>query len=368
MCIGCQLIHKNRLKSQLEKTWEGYKFFFIEPDGRVKRPLNQADTVSEAQAYAMLRAVWMDDKETFDLVYRWTEENLSRKERFGDSLLAWHWGRREDGSFGVLDWETASDADQDYALALIFASRRWGLPHYLTKAKEVLDDIIDIETEIGPDRLRYLVPGSWATKEERFILNPSYFSPASYKIFYKISGNPNWLELVESSYNLLFRISRKLGEEDGVGLIPDWCEIVEGGKVIEAKGFSPHYTWDAIRVPLRLYLDYHWFSEERAKEYLALHLYPFLLKEMNKRGKILAEYSYTGEPLVKYESLTSYALNLFSFEVANSPLKDVLFERLMKGYREENGVAFFGNKEDYFLNSLAWYPLALKVDHLVNLW
>ena len=89
----------------VENTWSGYKHFFLDADGRVKRP-KEGDTVSEGQAYAMLRAVWMDDKKTFDGCYRWTEENLSRKNKTGDNLLAWHW---KDGK--VSDWMPASDAD-----------------------------------------------------------------------------------------------------------------------------------------------------------------------------------------------------------------------------------------------------------------
>jgi hypothetical protein len=63
----------------------------------------------------------------------------------------------------------------------------------------------------------------------------------------------------------------------------------------------------------------------------------------------------------------SYALHFFSFEAANSPLKEKIFEKMMESYKEER-LSFFGNKEDYYLNSFAWYPLALKTGQLVNYW
>ena len=82
-------------------------------------PERDGGTISEAQAYALLRAVWAGDEATFARVHAWTVSNLSRP----DHLLSWHWGRRPDGAWGVLDANTASDGDLDYALALILAAR-----------------------------------------------------------------------------------------------------------------------------------------------------------------------------------------------------------------------------------------------------
>ena len=131
---------------QLESSWSFYKSEYIR-QGRVVRPKNDYDTVSEGQAYAMLRALWMNDKETFDKVYRWTEANLSRLEKFDDNLLAWQYGMTDNGGPAVLDWTPATDADLDYALALFLAERKWpqgpefDLPPYHVKARHVAGDL-----------------------------------------------------------------------------------------------------------------------------------------------------------------------------------------------------------------------------------
>ena len=85
---------KTEVETLLSLVWKGLKNHFITAEGRVIRPKNENDTVSEGQAYAMLQAVWMDDQETFDKCYRWTENNLSRKSLTGDHLLAWWWKNR----------------------------------------------------------------------------------------------------------------------------------------------------------------------------------------------------------------------------------------------------------------------------------
>ena len=99
-------------------SWEHYKRTFIR-SGRVVRPANNLDTVSEGESYAMLRAVLMGDRTTFDDCLAWSESVLSRKNSNGDRLLAWHF---ENGA--ISDTTAASDADIDYAYSLVLAYRR----------------------------------------------------------------------------------------------------------------------------------------------------------------------------------------------------------------------------------------------------
>ncbi len=141
LCLACKTEPSPaQLNQVLTASWHSYRREFISPDGQVKIPEEGGGTISEAQAYALLRAVWAGDGTTFVRVYDWTYRHLSRAAKQGDSLLAWRWGRRPDGSWGVLDVNSAADADLDYALALILAQRQgWrappGLPDYLAESR-----------------------------------------------------------------------------------------------------------------------------------------------------------------------------------------------------------------------------------------
>ena len=75
----------------------------------------------------------------------------------GDRLLAWKWKDR------VLDRNAATDADQDAALALVLAWRRFGEPRYLDEARGLLRDVWEkrgrpSRAAAPPDR-RELGPG-----------------------------------------------------------------------------------------------------------------------------------------------------------------------------------------------------------------
>jgi len=356
----------------LNMTWEGYRQRFIRADGRVVRPKDGFDTVSEGQAYALLRAVWVDDQETFDRVYRWTEMNLSRRGARGDRLLAWRWGRREGVGWEVLDWTAASDADQDYALALLFAGRRWkraapDLPSYHTQAIAVLGDILAKETRRGSDGWLYLLPGD--RQEEALILNPSYFAPAWYRVFREATGDPRWSELVDSSYHAIEGIATRLGERAGVGLVPDWAMLAPGGGFVPARGLSDDHGWDAFRAAWRVALDWLWFREPRAHRYLAGRLFPFLKAEWERNGgRLFAEYSYEGKPLAHYESGAAYAAYLAAFLVADSPETRQILDKLRHAVRQDPEGAYFDLKDDYYLNNWAWFGMLLAGGGAVNLW
>ena len=103
----------------LRQGWAAYVGRFVQPDGRVVDPKAGGITTSEGQAYAMLRAVWMEDRTIFDRTLAWATEHLNQGVR-DDHLWAWRWDGR------VTDTAFASDADQDAALALLMARRTWG--------------------------------------------------------------------------------------------------------------------------------------------------------------------------------------------------------------------------------------------------
>ena len=63
--------------SLLISSWDNYKKTFI-INGRSIDPSQHNVTTSEAQSYALLRAVWSDDKSLFDQVLHFTQINMKR--------------------------------------------------------------------------------------------------------------------------------------------------------------------------------------------------------------------------------------------------------------------------------------------------
>jgi len=353
-----------RIDRILVQSWEYYRINFISLDGRVIRPENQQDSISEGQAYALLRAVWSQDQAAFDRSYTWTETHLSRLVEKGDHLLAWRWGQTKSGQWQVLDWNSATDGDLDYALALILAHRQWGrpsqpLPDYLVKAQQVLKDILARETAVDASGRRWLTPGSWIEPKLPLSLNPSYFSPASYRLFYLVTQDRRWLELIDSTYYALGKLGRQLGNRQGVGLFPDWCVLTAPDR------FAPHpdrgsdYGWEAVRIPWRIGLDRLWFKEPRATRCLQDSVLTFFSKEWDQKQRLAAGYSYQGQPLVDYESPVLYAGLLAAALASEQPqLARHWAAKIVVTYHQGSQGGYFNRPDDYYGNNWAWLGLA----------
>jgi endoglucanase len=207
----------------LAQSWETYRRRFIQGDGRVIDYEAGDRSTSEGQAYAMLRAVLIDDPASFALTLNWGENNLQRQAngKRTDKLWAWKWGRNAEGKWGAIDSNFASDGDIDAITALILASRRWNRPEYLDLAKAKLQDLWNLSIIVGHGGKLYLLPGPAAAfvgNASTLYLNPSYFAPYAFRLFAQVDPQHDWLSLVNTSYEVL----EKSAPLSTVALPSDW--------------------------------------------------------------------------------------------------------------------------------------------------
>lgn len=206
---------------------------------------DKGESFSEGCGYGLLLAVIQNDKEVFDQLLRYILLYLNKH-----GLMSWIIS--EEGL--VLDPNSATDADQDIAFALLLADSFWGSNgslDYLQIAKSMLDNMMDYEVE----PITYILkPGDvWGGSD---VTNPSYFSMAYYRIFQEISGDVRWQYTLDKSYEILEKAANSK-----TGLLPDWCDA-NGNPV---PNFSYDFTYDASRAPWRIGLDYLWFGDSRAQ-------------------------------------------------------------------------------------------------------
>ncbi len=338
-----------------QQSWQVYRQRFIQGDGRVIDREAEDRSTSEGQAYALLRAVWIDDRETFDHVLQWSESNLQRRNPDGsraDSLWAWKWGRQSNGNWGQIDGNFASDGDIDAITALIWAAKRWNQPQYLGLARQKLQDLWNLSTLPG-QTARYLLPGPRAAFQAQLnqvYLNPSYFAPYAFRLFAKVDSAHDWLSLVDSSYQVLDATAQL----SGTGLPSDWVLLdPTSGKVAPATGsLQSRYGFDAYRIWWRVALDAAWFQEPRARQYLQ-RLAP-LQAQWQAQQRISAQIDLQGKPQVDYESTAQYAMLYAAFRLTNPEIAAAIYQqKLLPVYR--NG--FWDNDSAYYVQNLSWLGL-----------
>ena len=74
-------------------------------------------------------------------------------------------------------------------------------------------------------------------------------------------------------------------------------------------GKSDEFGWEAVRVPIRIGLDYLWFGDEEAKVVLD-RFSSFLEKQLMENKSIFCEYSYKGICDNKYENPPRESMNI----------------------------------------------------------
>ena len=329
-------------------SWNAYKKGFIHSDGRVIDHSIEKITTSEGQSYALLRAVWIGDRETFDNVLSWTLNNLKQKDTH---LFSWKWGKKYGLSWGVLDSASATDADQDIALALILAHKKWGAARYMELARYIINDIWSFETREVKGQ-RYMVAGDWAGKKKEVTINPSYLAPYAYRMFGEIDTSHKWTNIVNTSYEVIYRCS----EPSRVFLPPDWCRLTKDGEIVLPDIFDKggDTSYGAFRVYWRLALDYTWFGEERAIRYIRKG--GFLIDYWHIKGSITASYTRDGIARSDSEALSIYGIILPFFAINGIKYADDLYDKkIAPSYKE----GFWGNQEAYYAQNWVWFGIAL---------
>lgn len=267
---NCSLPADNR-NADVVAAFEKWKAATVTEEGangalRVKRlasdpKLELGSTVSEGIAYGMVIAVYMNEQAMFDGFWKYSQQWLDEH-----GLMHWYInaaGTEPLGNGG------ASDADEDIAWALVMADRQWGGSGslddtYLNLAKAQIDRVWEHEVLDGKLLKAGDTWGGWGD------VNVSYFAPSYYRTFAQVSGNAGWLDVVQTSYDTLTNSLREENGNSQNGLVPAWCTSDgEPNNNVWQDGSAPtHYQYDSCRTPFRIGLDYCFFAETRAQEYV----------------------------------------------------------------------------------------------------
>ncbi len=361
---GVTIWGNNSPRRILKSSWLSFVRNFIR-EGRVIDPA-ETITTSEGQAYALLRAVWMNDKSTFDSVHAWTQQHLVRE----DNLLQWRYSSEESK---LNDPGSATDADQDYAIALLFASKQWKDESYTEEAKKVITEIWNSEVasiNTSNGSRPYLLAGPWANTENELIVNPSYLSPAYYRIFSSVDPEHPWADVVATSYDVLKKCTDSKLDTVRGGLPPEWCSVKKNDLSVTApsqNGLSTEYGYNAFRTPLRVMIDYRWNHAPEALDYL--NSLTALSDKWKQDKKLVAVYKHDGTPLQSYETVAAYSGALGYFLATDRKSAKVMYDTKIFGkYYEDQNNAYWDDPNNYYTQNMGWFGTALYSNMLPNLW
>lgn len=283
-------------QADIDKRLEEVKqvFFYGSEEERIFHPVGDDmgylmdtgnnDARTEGMSYGMMMCVQMDMKEEFDRIWKWSKTYMYMNEGPNEGYFAWSCAT--DGTKNA--YGPAPDGEEFYAMALFFASHRWGdgegIYEYSKEAKEILRACLhkgENGREGKPmwnhDNHQILfVPGSGYT-------DASYHLPHFYELFAKWAyeeDRPFWKEAVKASRAYLAKACHPV-----TGLNPEYGEF-------DASPMSRELPWtkerhdkfysDAYRTAANIGLDYEWFGVDDGQRGAADRIQKFLIDDLRK--------------------------------------------------------------------------------------
>lgn len=223
-----------------QSLWKGYTARFMDNQIRVIDHSRGDCTTSEGQAYGMFFALVANDHSRFDGLLHWTEQNLAGGD-LATHLPAWMWGHSANNQWGVLDKNSASDADIWMAYTLLEAGRAWNEPRYTTLGLGLAHQIAVKEIVEVPGLGAMVAPGP-----QGFQHGNTYRFNASYVPLQLILGLSQfvprgpWKQVAKNVPTLI-------KDSAPHGFVSDWTNIKADGKTQVSLEVG---SYDAIRVYL----------------------------------------------------------------------------------------------------------------------
>ncbi|WP_458464487.1 glycosyl hydrolase family 8 [Paenibacillus sp.] len=261
--------NENEIMTRLEETWN--ELFYGDENTRIYYPMGEdkgylldtgnLDVRSEGMSYGMMMAVQMDKKEEFDRLWNFSKTYMQHNEGRYKNYFAWHC--KPDGT--RLSQGPAPDGEEFFAMALFFASNRWGdgaEPYdYKAQARKILRACIHQGEDGEGDPM-------WdpETKLIKFIpetpfSDPSYHLPHFYELFAKYADEEDqsfWKEAAAASRAYLHTACHPV-----TGLSPEYANFDGTPAPPQPHGDFRHFYSDAYRVAANIALDWEWFRKDR---------------------------------------------------------------------------------------------------------
>lgn len=245
------------------------------------------DVRTEGMSYAMMLSVQLDQKEVFDRLWKWTKTYMWMDSGVHANYSAWSVSPE-----GVKNaYGPAPDGEEYFAMALFFASHRWGdgrgIFQYSEQAKDILHHCIHKgENNDGfpmwnpENKLIKFIP-------EVEYSDPSYHLPHFYELFSIWANDEDcdfWKEAAEASRNYLLKACHP-----ATGLTAEYADY-DGNPYYDSEHF--HFYSDSYRVAANIGLDYEWFGKEEKLRICVANIQKFFCETV--KGEVDYVYAIDG--------------------------------------------------------------------------
>jgi oligosaccharide reducing-end xylanase len=274
------------------------------------------DVRTEGMSYGMTIAVEMNRKQEFDAIWNWAKTYMYEGNPKHPNFGFFAWSCKTDGTPN--EETPAPDGEEYFAMALYFASARWGdgqgIYDYHAQADALLQAMRHRARIVGPTKfgqrdvaaemdeahkmIRF-VPGSFG----RDFTDPSYHLPAFYELWARwgpVQDRAFWAEAAEVSRRFFPRTANAQ-----TGLAPVYANW-DGSPHPTRFAQSAEFGFDAWRVASNWSVDWSWWHASAAEPVLSDRIQAFFAAQGANYGDV---YTLEGKQLEPQHSTGLVATN-----------------------------------------------------------
>ncbi len=257
-------------------------YYEVGDDMAYIKDIGNGDIRSEGMSYGMMICVQLDKKKEFDKIWKWAKTYMYYTSGQYKGYFAWQC--KDNGSKIGGSPTPASDGEEYFATALIFAAKRWGngsgIYDYTTEAQNLLHEMLHhgdngvYENMFNLTHNQVVFCPTFGTSSQ--FTDPSYHLPAFYEVWARFAKSSadreKWLTIADTSRKFFVKTSNP-----ETGLSPDYANWDGSPRVQE--GEHQYFCYDAWRVIANAAVDYAWWKKDDFEPVFADRIQAFFNKE-----------------------------------------------------------------------------------------
>jgi oligosaccharide reducing-end xylanase len=270
------------------------------------------DVRTEGMSYGMMITVQLNKKAEFDGIWNWAKTYMYISDPKAPSYEYFAWSCKTDGTHNSEG--AAPDGESYFAMALLFASNRWGdgkgIYDYRAEAEKLLTAMVHRAVITGQSKFGPHSVGPMMNPDPPEILfvpdqmphpftDPSYHLPAFYELWARWGPKQDhdfWLKAAETSRDFF---SKTTNPE--TGLAPSYANF-DGSPQVTRFPQSGEFGYDAWRTASNWSVDWSWWRKDAEEQKLSDRIQAFFEKQgIDKYGPV---YSLEGKDMGATPGLT----------------------------------------------------------------
>jgi len=270
------------------------------------------DVRTEGMSYGMMITVQLNKKKEFNAIWNWAKTYMYITDPKAPSYQFFAWSCKTDGTHNSEG--AAPDGESYFAMALLFASNRWGdgkgIYDYRAEAETLLTAMVHRPVISAPGKYGQHTVGPMMNADPPMILfvpevspepftDPSYHLPAFYELWAKWgpeADRPFWARTAEVSREFFVKTTHPQ-----TGLAPSYANF-DGTPHINRFPQSGQFGYDAWRTASNWAVDWSWWHKAPSEQELSDRIQKFFAEQgIDKYGPV---YSLDGKDMGATPGLT----------------------------------------------------------------